>query len=353
MKYVFSLILLTTLALAACDEEKLTSTGVDTLNEAISRIEKNSNSWQETLKETRDKLISEGQSTLANEVSDTLSRATSNVGIEAKCTTDFLRQRAKEDLIRLRATLTGEALQLNPAFCQPTPNIVDLNLEPRRREKIEFAGYNLVSGSVKAFLETSAAQKIDVSNSLDHPSDYLMTMILAKVPNLSNGERLIFEFDNGKYQSIGITQKRKRQVTEFQSGLIRITGTIKLNDDETFGSDENRSVAINTSITVPSGAAGKTYDWNACVGDEVHGYLNVRMELDRQTGDISSDLTSEYFEGTKCGRTDRHGYHATNFDLKEGENYKYNRDLADRDGAVSFNLAFKYDSAKKITKTVD
>lgn len=58
-------------SIASCNflPDKTVNAGVDTLSEAIRKLETNSESWQVVLEETRDTLIQEGQSTLANEVS--------------------------------------------------------------------------------------------------------------------------------------------------------------------------------------------------------------------------------------------------------------------------------------------
>jgi hypothetical protein len=67
---------------------------LDVLNDGIQKMDQQSNRWQNVLEETRDKLVKEGQSTLANEVSNVISRASSDVGIEAKCyTTRYYHQR--------------------------------------------------------------------------------------------------------------------------------------------------------------------------------------------------------------------------------------------------------------------
>jgi hypothetical protein len=89
---------------------------VAVLDKAIETLESESANWRMVLEDTRDKLIQEGQSTIANEVSNVLSRTVSDIGIEARCYTDFLRDRVKEDLVRIRASITGEELSLTPVF---------------------------------------------------------------------------------------------------------------------------------------------------------------------------------------------------------------------------------------------
>jgi len=337
---------LLTLTLSGCgfSAEKTVNTGVDTLNEAIRKLESNSDSWQEVLKETQNTLIAEGQSTLANEVSDVISRGTSDVGMEAKCSVDFLRDRAREDLVRLRATITQETLNLVPVFCNPTPNAVDLNLPPDRRPLIEIAGYNLSREAVDVFLENSQGRRFDVSDSLDSPSRYLLTVNLSKIDLNDESKRLIFELANGKQQSVSIIQAYKPPREEFVSSRIRITGTINLNDKEWI-KDENRSVPINTSVDIPRGR-NTPYSWDGCVGDEVHGYLNVQMQLNPNTGVVSGQGSGQYYEGTRCGRTQLHGEETFDFSLAVNKNYLFQRTLTDNDGGVTYNLSFEHISTQ-------
>ncbi|MDR9403565.1 MAG: hypothetical protein RI580_09005, partial [Halothece sp. Uz-M2-17] len=334
------------LTLSGCgfSAEKTVNTGVDTLNEAIRKLESNSNRWQEVLKDTQNTLITEGQSTLANEVSSVISRATSDVGMEAKCSVDFLRDRAREDLIRLRATITKETLDLTPVFCNPTPNAVDLNLPPNRRPLVEIAGYNLTRDAIDVFLEDTQGRKLEVSDSLDNPSQYLLTVTLDRIPLNEESKRLIFELANGEQQTVGIIQAYKPPKIEYRTSRIRITGTINLNDKEWI-SDENRSISINTYVDVPS-SRNTPYSWDGCVGDEVHGYLNVKMQLNPNTGVVSGQGLGQYYEGTKCGRTQLHGEETFDFSLPVNKNHLFQRTLTDNDGGVTYNLSFEHISAQ-------
>jgi hypothetical protein len=88
--------------LAGCiDFQPAVKSVVEILDEAIVRMESQSISWQGVLEDTRDELIENGHTLVSNDVSNILSRAISDIGVEARCYTDFLRDRVKEDLIRL------------------------------------------------------------------------------------------------------------------------------------------------------------------------------------------------------------------------------------------------------------
>ncbi len=199
------------LAIAGCNVLKRqvgVDRGLDLIEEAIDKLEEQSIDWRETLEATRDSLIAAGQSTLAHEVSDILSRAVSDVGIELRCDIDFLRDRVKEDLKRLRATLTKETVKLVPVFCQATPKVIDMHVAPERRTHIEISGYNLDVASVQVFLENNQNQRINVSNALASPTRYLITLNLGSsgVPLDLHSSKIIFELGGGETRSVNIIQ---------------------------------------------------------------------------------------------------------------------------------------------------
>lgn len=179
-----------------------------TLDEAISSLEIQSANWQTVLEETREELIDQGQSTIANEVANVLSQTVSDVGIEARCYTDFLRDRVKEDLIRIRASITGEELNLVPVFCKPTPRVIDMNLDADRRTYIEISGYNLDAANVTVFLIDNLDHLSDVSFAIGSPSRYLLTLNLGRngVPLSDASDKLVFELSGGETRTVNIIQ---------------------------------------------------------------------------------------------------------------------------------------------------
>ncbi len=320
--------------------------GVEELNDALLKLDQQSNNWQEVLVETRDTLIAEGNSTLANEVSSLIRQTTSDIGVETRCTTDFFRDRAREELLKLRSTITRETINLIPVVCQPNPSSIDF--EKGKPNIINITGYNLSQDSVNLYLQESVnSPKKPINYSLNYPTKYLMTIIVSKIENVENSHQLVLELGNGGgTQTIGIQQKAERFETRYVSSTVRITGSVTLNDDEIF-KDEVRTVNVNDTVTITNNKNG-TYNWNACVGDEVHGYLNSSMSLNPINGYISLQGTSDYYEGTKCGKTELQKDDSFNFTLQKPQQseYSYARHLKDSEGGVRFNLKFKYLSAE-------
>lgn len=343
LRTAVSLVILSVLMYGCGVKQEIATTrdaGLDALNDGIQKMGLESSQWRNVLEETREKLIEAGQSTLANEVSNVASRAASDAGIEAKCYTDFLRDRTKEELIKIRATITKERLELRPVFCNPTPNSVDMNLSSERRPTIEIAGYNLTSQAMKVFLLGDGKQ--DITNHLSNPSSYLLTLNLGSngVPLSPKSNQILFELPNGETKTIAVVQPAPPPPKpEFLSRDIRVVGRISLSDIETFGSNENKVIDINQVVKVNADGGG-TFYWEDCVGGEVQGYMSAKLQLDRETGKVTANGLSEYYEGTSCGRTDSQGTRPVNFALPLNVNHTYEATMRDDDGHVIINLDF-------------
>lgn len=189
--------------------EPMVKSVVQILDEAIARLETQSISWQRVLEESRDELIKNGHTVVSNDVSNLLSRAISDVGVETRCYTDFLRDRVKEDLIRLKATFTGEHLTLTPVFCVPNPRTIDFALVQEGLVKaIEIDGYNLDVAEIQVYLVDDQAQRTNVTSALASPTRYLITLNLGSngVPLTAQSNKLLFELGSNQEQSVNIIQ---------------------------------------------------------------------------------------------------------------------------------------------------
>jgi hypothetical protein len=332
------------------------NSGIATLDQAIQKMGSQSDGWKDVLQETRDKLIKEGQSTLANEVSSVISRATSDVGIEGRCSVDFVRDRSKEELKKLRATLTKEKLELKPVFCKPTPSSIDMNLSSERRNLIEISGYNFKKEDIKVWLltnETTNAgawsgkdqKKVDVSSHLGRSSDYLLTLNLGSngVVLTPDSQKIIFELPNtNEYEVVMRQPDAPPPKPQYLNRRVSITGTVDMHDDET-GPNEDKTVTINTPPINVSSSQGGTYSWQDCVGGEVRGEYRADFQLDKDTGVVTVLGLGKYFEGTSCNTTDLEGTtQPLNFSLiPGGKPHVHSEKLSDDDGHVIFNLTFK------------
>ena len=66
---------------------------VSVLDDAIFKLDNANADWQKILEDTRDQLTDSAQSTIRNEVSNTLTRAVAATGVEFRCDTDFIRNK--------------------------------------------------------------------------------------------------------------------------------------------------------------------------------------------------------------------------------------------------------------------
>lgn len=203
---------------------------------------------------------------------------------------------------------------------------MDLALEPARRPAIEISGYNLSLEAIRVFTISASGARSDVSRHLANPSEYLVTLNLG-----SNGvffgpdvNKLEFDLSGGQTRTVTVVQPPAPvPAPEYTIRVLRVTGTIDLNDDENWpASDENKHVVMNSSIAVTPDRPAQ-FRWEACVGDEVQGYVDISLNLQRSTGTITGSGTSLYFEGTECGRTNEHGSNAFSLDVRRDEASPY------------------------------
>lgn len=186
----------------------ITEKVVGVLNNAIDDLNVASADWQDILQEAIDELPEEVQSTVTNEVSNLLNRAVSATGAEVRCNVDFFRMRIQQSLQRIKAKFLGSDIPpLEPQLCNVVPLAVDMNLDPSRRNKLEFYGYDFDMADVRV-IHVSGNSETDVTRFLDQPTHYHMTLNLggSGVPLNKNSNRLILRWNNRNISTIAIIQ---------------------------------------------------------------------------------------------------------------------------------------------------
>lgn len=181
---------------------------VASLNSAIDTLERNSSSWQSVLQDTTKQLTKDAQSTVRNEVSDLLNRSVAATGTELRCDADFIGARVRQALVRIRARLLNQPIPpVEPALCHVVPPAVDMALDPSRRNKLEFFGYDFDTTPIKVSLQDQS-RTLDVSTSLDRPTHYHMTLNLGAngVPVSAASNRLTLEWQQRLISSIAVIQ---------------------------------------------------------------------------------------------------------------------------------------------------
>lgn len=197
------------LLLPLCSGCGAVTEAVSVLDKAINALEQESANWRKVLEETRDQLTDAAQSTIRNEVSDVLSRSIAASGTEVKCVLDFIRTRARQDLIRIKTKLLNQPdPEKEPIFCNAVPLQVNADLVPSSLKSLELYGYDFDITLVQILLQ-NGNQYVDVSKYLDTPTHYHMTLNLARMDadgvklSLST-VRFILKWNNQEIRSFGI-----------------------------------------------------------------------------------------------------------------------------------------------------
>jgi hypothetical protein len=131
------------------------------------------------------------------------------------CVADFIRERVRQDLIRILDQLEGRTPSpVFPEFCQVLPpngvqvlppNGVDASLVPDRLALLEYYGYDFDKSPITAFLE-SATGRVNVTSYLDFPTHYHMTLNLGVngVVLVPSSKRFIFAWGGQDQHSVPI-----------------------------------------------------------------------------------------------------------------------------------------------------
>ena len=217
---ILSVVILFSLTLTGCNfikgqidkllgrADDLTEKVVSSLDNAIGSLNATSANYEEILQKLVSELPGEVQSTVTNEVSNLLNRTVAAAGAEVRCDADFFRIRVQQALQRIKAKFLNQPMPaVEPNLCNVIPLAIDMNLSADRRNKLEFYGYDFDMTAIQVLLYNGASA-IDVSNKLDQPTHYHMTLNLGSngVPVSTASTRLVLRWNNRDISSIGIIQ---------------------------------------------------------------------------------------------------------------------------------------------------
>jgi hypothetical protein len=185
-----------------------TQQAIAALNDAITKLSNANADWQGILGDLMSKLPAAEQ-TIKADVSDVLTHAIGAAGTQVTCILDFIGTRVREGLLRIKAKVLGQSLPpVEPSFCDANPAAVDSARVPNELKFIEFFGYNFDSTPAVQVVLKNGDQEVDVSNFLDRPSHYHMTLKFgANGVQLSpTSQRFIVRWNNNEVSTIGIIQ---------------------------------------------------------------------------------------------------------------------------------------------------
>ncbi len=185
-----------------------TEQAIAVLDRGINELGAASADWQDIMNKVISDLPDEIQSTIKNEVSNLLQRGIAAAGTEFRCNVDFLRHRMRQGLQRIKSKMLGTELPpVEPQLCQVVPSAVDMSLPQNRRNKIEFFGYDFDMTNVQVFL-VSGSSEINITNHLDMPTHYAMTLNLGSsgVPLNAQSKRIILRWNGRNISTMAVIQ---------------------------------------------------------------------------------------------------------------------------------------------------
>ncbi len=190
--------------------EDATTKTVNALNDAIEALQAQSASWQQVLQDAQSKLTEDVQSTVRNEIANLASRSVAQAGVELRCNADFVGDRVRQGLIRIKAEFLDQPVPpVEPALCQVVPLAIDRALVPDRLKQLEIYGYDFDSATnLSMFLERTGGGRANVTGSLDRPTHYAMTLKFGATgcQLTAISQRLVLEWGGRQISTIGVIQ---------------------------------------------------------------------------------------------------------------------------------------------------
>ena len=158
---------------------------VRAVDNAIESLNQNSAEWQTIM----NRLLTDLQgidSSLASlirvEVQNLLDRGVAVIGAEFRCNVDFIGNRMRNALLRIKHdNFDSEVVvpPLKPFVCAVVPSSIDRILVPDRLNLLEFFGYDFDLDDVSLYVQRgSGGLRENVSEYLDKPTHYHMTVDL-------------------------------------------------------------------------------------------------------------------------------------------------------------------------------
>lgn len=131
--------------------------------------------YRQALKSVLEGLPSGAQDFVRKDITTFLGRVP-GTGADFKCSPEFIRYRARQELERVRTKLLNtNPLPVEPQFCYAVPFVIDL---ARPTEALEVYGYNLDTQPLELFVVNRDGTFEDVSSALSRRTHYHLTVDL-------------------------------------------------------------------------------------------------------------------------------------------------------------------------------
>ncbi len=178
-------LLLITPVFYSCDTiDKAVDKITDAIDNAVAELNQNSAEWQTIMNDLIQELAvidDELASLINNDVQNLLDRGVAVIGAEFRCNVDFIGNRMRDALLRLKKEYLNSSTvvsTLQPYICEVVPSSVDRILIPDTVDELEFFGYDFDLEGVKLYVEQSNGTRVDITEHLVKTTHYHMSIIL-------------------------------------------------------------------------------------------------------------------------------------------------------------------------------
>ncbi len=178
-------------------------------NNAVNSLNSNSGQWQVTIQALENKLIQQGQSTLANEVQSVLNRGIATTSAEFRCDVKFLGDELAEALQVILARFHGNTPPPPPPhFCTVDPDSIDLRLTPDRRPAtLNVYGFNFTSNNISlAVVDQDGSRNTPAAGIFTVPTEFKATLNIVNYPFAATSRYVSFSLPAGEERRVTITQ---------------------------------------------------------------------------------------------------------------------------------------------------
>jgi hypothetical protein len=319
------------------------------LDNAIEELKSESGAWRQTLEDAKQDLRKAGESIIANQVQEVIQRAIMAANIEARCGVDFMRSRLAQDLIRIKDKAAGRKYTPSPNICNIDPKVIDLDdkegkLIPQRTS-LAADGYDF-DGSVRVYLIDTQNKSKDITFALAKPSHYLLTLNLGRNGvQFSNTSKLIKFVMPDETFTVNVIQPHRQPL---HKQVIEMSGKISMKDAGL--RTHSKTITLDRQFVLsPSNRKAEFSDyWCVGKGRKVRGLLDVQFKLDPDTGRVSVEGVTKYFEGGgECSKVNSLRRSKTfQFVIGHNNSERYNQELSDGRDFVNFALTFTNRSKK-------
>lgn len=215
------------------------------IDEAIVKMTQQSGDWKSVLQETMEKLPKDAQSFVRVELQNTLDRSVAAAGSEVRCVIDFVGERTRQTLIRLKARLLGQAAEpRRPVFCSVVPPMIsmaDRTADPNRIQVVELYGYDFDAEPPMQVMLSNNNQTVEVNpNTLTRQTHYHLTLNLGAngVPLGRDSQMITVRWNGASVSQIPVVQphtpKCRTQVVPVDNVGTRLVRAVREQGDLEF-----------------------------------------------------------------------------------------------------------------------